>query len=76
MFLTWANFIKSDKIRRVLATKSLALAENRLNSQEKASFVLILTKPVELIFQFSAMQPKREHWYLLSAIIEETEDCI
>ena len=41
---------KFDKIRRVLAPKSLALAENWLNCQEKASFVLI-TKPIEPIFQ-------------------------
>ena len=39
------------KIRRVLAPKSSASAENWLNCQEKASFVLILTKPVEPIFQ-------------------------
>ena len=31
--------------------KSLASAENWLNCQEKASFELILTKPIEPIFQ-------------------------
>ena len=31
--------------------KSLASDENWLNCQEKASFVLIFTKPVEPIFQ-------------------------
>ena len=35
----------------VLVPKSLALAENWLYCQEKASFVLILTKSVEPIFQ-------------------------
>ena len=38
------------KIRWVLVPKSLASAENWLNCQEKASFALILTKPVEPIF--------------------------
>ena len=31
--------------------KSIALAENLLNYQEKGSILLILTKPVEPIFQ-------------------------
>ena len=39
------------KIRKVLDSKSLVSAKNWLNCPEKASFVLILTKPVEPIFQ-------------------------
>ena len=39
------------KIRRVIVPKSLASAENWLSCQEKVSLVLILTKPVESIFQ-------------------------
>ena len=38
-------------MRRVLVPKSLALAENWQNCQETACFVLILTTPVEPIFQ-------------------------
>ena len=56
---------KFDKISRVLVLKSLALAENWLNCQEKAFFVFILTKPVEQIFkvlsQFWVVQPWKEH---------------
>ena len=41
--------------------KSLALAKKRLNCQEKTSFLLILTKSVESIFQvlgqFHDIQP-------------------
>ena len=43
-----ANLTKN---RRLLVPKSLASAENWLNCQEKASFVLILTKPVEPKFR-------------------------
>ena len=50
-FWAWTNFTKFDKIRRVLVLRSLALAEKLLNCHEKASFVLILTKPVEPIFK-------------------------
>ena len=50
-FLSLGQYTKFDQIRRVIAPKSLALAENWLNCQEKTSFVLILTKPVEPIFQ-------------------------
>ena len=45
-FYAWAT-TKFDKTRKFLAPKSLALAENWLNCQEKTYFLLILIKPVE-----------------------------
>ena len=55
MFPLWvlsrASSTKFDKIEGVIVLKSLALAENWLNVQEKASFLLILTKFVQPISQ-------------------------
>ena len=50
-FWAWASSTEIDKIGRVLAPSSLDQAENWLNYQEKASFLVIFTKSVELIFQ-------------------------
>ena len=50
-FLSVGQFYQIWQNWRVLAPKSLALAENWLNCRNKASFLLIFTKSVEPIFQ-------------------------
>ena len=47
--------------------KSLALAENGLNDQEKASFLLIFTKSVEPIFQIAG--PISRHTALAGTLV-------
>ena len=60
-----SKIFEFDKFSGVLAPKSLTLAENWLKCQEKASFLLIITEPVEPFFQSTGpllqIQAKREH---------------
>ena len=50
-FLSLSQFYQIWQNWSVLVPRSLALAKKFLNNQEKASFILILTKSVEPIFQ-------------------------
>ena len=54
-FWAWANSTKFDEIGGVLTPKSLSFAENWLHDQGKTSFLLILTKSVETIFQSAGL---------------------
>ena len=67
-FELWPILPNLTKLEGYLA-KSLALAENWLNCQEKASFLFILTKPVEPIFQSAG--PILRHRVLEGTLIQE-----
>ena len=57
--LSLGQFYQIGKIGGVLTPKSLALAKNWLSDQETSSFLLILTKSVEPIFQ--SAEPNLQH---------------